>query len=143
MFAGTFTRKLDEKWRLPLPADLLIGEDDQTIFYFAPSAGYLILFSPQYFDQLSEQIHAKSVMGHRKLRKKFFGNTYKKPRDKSGRITIPESLRARCGLSAGAEVVMVGTGLYAEILPAAMAPEEPGPEEMEDVFDALEALGEG
>ncbi len=144
MFVGTYRRKLDDKWRLPLPSDLLAGagEGDQAVFYFAPAAGFLILFSKEYFDQLAAQVHAKSVMGHRELRKKFFGNTYKKPRDKSGRITIPESLRDRCGLTTGAEVVLVGTGAYVEILPETMAPAEPGPEEMVDIFDTLEALGD-
>ena len=143
VFVGTYRRKVDDKWRLPLPSDLLsgAGEGDQTNFFFAPSAGHLILFSEQYFDQLASQVHAKSVMAHRELRKKFFGNTYKKPRDKSGRITIPEPLRDRCGLCAGAEAVLVGTGAYVEILPEAMAPADPGPEEMVDIFDTLEALG--
>jgi DNA-binding transcriptional regulator/RsmH inhibitor MraZ len=145
VFVGTYRRKVDDKWRLPLPSDLLAGagEGDQTNFYFAPSAGHLILFSEQYFDQLATQVHAKSVMAHRELRKKFFGNTYKKPRDKSGRITIPESLRGRCGFDAGDEVVLVGTGPYVEILPVSMAPQEPRPEEMDDIFDSLGAIGEG
>lgn len=145
MFVGTFTRKVDEKWRLPLPADLLgdAGDADQAFFYFAPSAGHLILFSQFHFDQLSTQVNARSVMANRELRRKFFGNTYKKPRDKSGRITIPDSLRGRCGFDAGDEVVLVGTGPYVEILPVSMAPEEPGPEEMNDIFDSLEAMGEG
>ena len=144
MFVGTYKRRLDEKWRLPLPADLLSDAvtGDSEFFYFAPAAGHLILFSQEYFDQLSEQVTAKSVMAHRELRKKFFGNTYKKPRDKSGRVTIPEPLRARCGLDAGMEAVLVGTGSYVEILPEAMAPPEPGPEEMVSIFDTLEGLGE-
>jgi DNA-binding transcriptional regulator/RsmH inhibitor MraZ len=144
MFVGTYRRKVDDKWRLPLPADLLssAGEDDQTDFYFAPASGHLILFSQTYFDQLAAQVHAKSVMAHRELRRKFFGNTYKKPRDKSGRITIPDSLRGRSGLTVGTEAVLVGTGSYVELLPAALAPAEPGPEEMVDIFDTLEALGE-
>ncbi len=144
MFAGTYTRKVDEKWRLPLPSDLFSGAggDEQGSFYFAPAGDRLILFSQEYFDQLTAQLQTRSVMGHRELRRKFFGNTYKKPRDKSGRITIPEPLRARCGFRAGEEAVLVGTGPYAEILPVELAPEEPGADEMLDIIQTLEAMGE-
>ena len=38
--------------------------------------------------------------------------------------------------------MIVGTGPYAEIRPAGKAPAEPAPQEMVDVFDVLEALGE-
>ena len=144
MFIGTFRRTVDDKWRLPLPNDLVLedGEGGSDEFYFAPAGNHLLLFSKGYFDQLARQVHQKSVLAHRELRRKFFGNSYKKVRDNSGRVQIPEPLRDRSGLSPKAEAVLVGTGSYLEIHPGDRAPAEPDADEMVSILDALERLGE-
>jgi len=143
MFVGTHRRTLDEKWRLPLPSDLFAPayKGDRDNLYFVPAGDHLILFTSDYFERLSEQLLKKSVMAHRDLRRTFFGNTYPKQRDKNGRIQIPEGLRTQAGFSAKEEVVIIGTGQYAELRSAAQAPETPRPDEMFDIFDALDAMG--
>ena len=143
MFVGTHHRAIDMKWRLSLPAELFgpTFEGDRDSFYFASGGDHLILMSSRYFQQLAEQVLAKSVMAHRDLRRKFFGNTYAKQLDKNGRIQIPEPLREKCGLGDRPPVVIVGTGPYAELRPATDAPQAPEAEEMCDVLDQLEALG--
>ena len=143
MFVGTHRRTLDEKWRLPLPADLFAPayQGDRDNLYFAPAGDHLILFTSDYFERLSEQLLKKSVVAHRDLRRRFFGNTYPKVRDKNGRIQIPEPLRAKAGFSAKDELELIGTGQYAEVRRAPDVSATPEPEEMFDVFDALDAMG--
>jgi DNA-binding transcriptional regulator/RsmH inhibitor MraZ len=143
MFVGTHRRTLDEKWRVPLPSDLFAPafKGDRDNLYFAPAGDHLILFTSDYFERLSEQLLKKSVVAHRELRRRFFGNTFPKQRDKNGRVQIPEPLRAQAGFSARDELVIIGTGQYAELRPATQAPAAPEPEEMFDVFDALDAMG--
>lgn len=143
MLVGTHRRKLDEKWRLPIPNELFAPgfEGDRENLFFAPAGDHLIFFPEKYFQKLADQLFGKSVVAHQDLRRKFFGSTYPKARDKNGRVQIPEPLRARSGLTERDEVVIVGTGSYAEVLPASRAPEEPGPEEMTDIFATLEGLG--
>ena len=143
MFVGTHRRTLDEKWRLPLPSDLFAPayRGDRDNLYFAPAGDHLILFTSDWFERLSEQLLKKSVVAHRELRKRFFGNTYAKVRDKNGRIQIPEPLRAHAGFSAKDELELVGTGQYAELRKAPAKTEALEPEAMFDVFDALDAMG--
>jgi DNA-binding transcriptional regulator/RsmH inhibitor MraZ len=144
MFVGTHKRSLDEKWRLPLPSDLFAPAytGDRDNLYFVPAGDHLILFTSEFFQRLSDEVLKKSVMAHRDLRRKFFGNMFPKLRDKNGRIQIPVPLRDKSNLSAKSEVVIIGTGQYAEIRPVAQAPEAPEPEEMFDVFDALDQMGD-
>jgi DNA-binding transcriptional regulator/RsmH inhibitor MraZ len=143
MFVGTHKRNVDDKWRVPLPSDLFAPgfDEDRDQLYFAPAGDHLILFSGSYFRRLTEQLLERSVMAHQDLRRKFFGNTYPKQRDKSGRVQIPEPLRANSGLGTKSEVVIIGAGPYAEIRASDKAPPEPEPAEMVDIMAALEGLG--
>jgi len=140
MFLGTWKRTLDDKWRLPLPGELLASGDgaDQGRFYFAADRDHLILFSEKTFRQLSDQLLAPNNLRRPELRRAFFGSTYLKVLDANGRLTIPEPLRERSGLSPKGELSVVGTGTYAELWPSARAPAEgPG---MTDVITSLSDL---
>ena len=143
MLVGTHRRRLDEKWRLPIPGELFAPgfDGDRESLFFAPAGDHLIFFPERYFQKLADQLFGRSVVAHQELRRKFFGSTYAKSRDKNGRVQIPEPLRARSGLGEKDEVVIVGTGSYAELLPADRAPAEPAAAEMTDIFAALESLG--
>lgn len=145
MFVGTWKRTLDEKWRLPLPADLLAPDfpGDRDTFYVAPGQGCLVLFSSHTFSKVAEQLSGRNALKHPDLRRRFYGSTYPRQKDKSGRIQIPEPLRDRSGLPVKGEVVIVGTGPYAELWPAGGAPEEEEGEALPDLIVSLgEALGE-
>jgi DNA-binding transcriptional regulator/RsmH inhibitor MraZ len=140
MFLGTWKRSLDDKWRLPLPGELQEpgSGTEPARFYFAAERDHLILFSEQTFRQLSEQILAPNNLRRPELRRAFFGSTYPKVLDANGRLTIPEPLRERSGLSPKGEVSIVGTGTYAELWPTAKAP--PEGEGMTDVIASLSDL---
>ena len=116
MLVGTYTRTVDDKWRLPVPAELLAGEPGEVhqTFYFAPADDHLILFSEGTYKRLAEQLMVKSVMAHRELLRQFFWMSFAKK----------------------------GTGPYAEVRPADQVPEEPGREERANILSALEAIGE-
>jgi MraZ protein len=145
MLVGTYRRTVDDKWRLPVPAELLASEpgEEHQLFYFAPADDHLILFTEGTFRRLADQLMERSVMAHRQLRRQFFGLSFAKKRDKNGRIQVPEQLRNLSGLGPRDEVVIVGTGPYAEVRPADKVPAEPGPAERANILDALEAIGEG
>lgn len=140
LLVGRHKRTLDDKWRLPIPAELFIpaaAEGGETL-YFAPNGSRLIFFTEKQFQQLAEQLFKENLVANEDLRRKFFGNTYPKVRDKNGRVQIPEPLRGRSGLTAREEVVIVGTGSYAEILPAS-ADREESDEELKQAFQMLGA----
>jgi len=145
MFVGTERRTLDDKWRVTVPNKLFVHsfEGDRENLYFAPADQGLILFTSEYFHRLSEQLLKKSVTGNRDLRRRFFGSTYPKHRDKNGRIQIPEPLRKRCGFTLSDEIALVGTGPYLEVVNAGVLPaeEEPGGD-MLSIFDEIDRAGE-
>ncbi|MEN8148830.1 MAG: hypothetical protein ABFS86_03345 [Planctomycetota bacterium] len=143
MFVGTHRRTLDEKWRLPLPSDLFAPayRGDRDNLYFAIMAGDLILFTSEWFEEISQRLLKKSVVAEVDVRRLFFGNTYAKVRDKNGRIQVPEPLRAKVGFSAKDELEIVGTGQYAELRKAPETKEELDPQATYDIFAALDALG--
>ncbi|MHC4469924.1 MAG: division/cell wall cluster transcriptional repressor MraZ [Planctomycetota bacterium] len=145
MLVGSYKRTVDDKWRLPVPSELLASEpgEGHQVFYFAPADDHLILFSERTFRRLADQLMERSVMAHRQLRRQFFGLSFAKKRDKNGRIQVPEALRDLSGLAPRGEVVIVGTGPYAEIRPVDRVPAEPDQKERANILDALEAIGEG
>ncbi|MCU0725109.1 MAG: hypothetical protein MUE73_04870 [Planctomycetes bacterium] len=144
-FLGTHQRKIDDKWRLPLPHDLLYRESsaEGTPYLISAEPDHLILFSETSFSQVTDLLYGKNILEHKELRKDFLGRTYPKTLDKAGRIAIPEALRGVEGFSPSIEVKIVGTGPYAEIWPVTRTEPEAGTKGGVALIDSLAAAIRG
>ncbi len=115
MFIGTSYPKLDDKFRLILPAkfrDRLAGgviltKGQEHCVNLMPSADYLAK---------AEQVTHDMVMGtprKRNLNRHFLGMANEQTPDGQGRILIAQDLREWAGL--GRELVVAGVGRHIEI----------------------------
>jgi DNA-binding transcriptional regulator/RsmH inhibitor MraZ len=138
-FLGTHLRKIDDKWRLPLPHDLLYREcsAEGTTYLLSAEPDHLILFSETTFNQVLEGFLGKNILEHKELRTDFLSETYPKALDKAGRIVIPEALRGVEGFAPATEVKIKGTGPYAEIWPVSRTEPEAGRQGVAALIDSL------
>ena len=115
MFVGTFTRSIDRKGRLLVPADMVRTLDaaDREGFYLAPGEGSILLFKRSTFHRLAEGMSSPTPFVHTEFNRTFFGQAAWRPTDGMGRLLLPEPLRNGCGI--GGEAVLVGCGEYLEI----------------------------
>ena len=141
MFVGSYTRTLDEKWRLPVPPGLIKGAkkgEEREQFLFCRDGDHLVLFTEETFEQLTAQVLGKNGLKNPELRRGLFGSTFAKKQDKSRRVQIPEELRGKSGLATKSEVRVIGTGFYAELWPVEDAPTD---EEI-SISDLMRTLGD-
>ncbi len=103
IFAGRYTRALDAKNRVPLPADWKFTEEDA--FYLVPSSDekYLAGMLPAQFVAKQSEIRATVPLDDwAEVRRDFFGNArFIKP-DKQGRILIPDDFSKLVGIAENA-----------------------------------------
>lgn len=114
MFLGRDLNKLDEKYRLTVPARY--REDlAQGAYILQGFDRNLWVLIPTIFERMAQRVNQTSVTddGSRLLRRMFFSTAEKVELDKSGRILIPEFLRAHAGLNG--DVWVIGSGNYFEI----------------------------
>jgi MraZ protein len=114
MFLGRYEHTIDEKGRITIPAKYREGLGE-TVVVTQGLDGNLLVYPPDLFDLLAEQIRKHSVTdaNNRRLRRIFFSNAEKIDFDKAGRILLPAFLRASANLSEMA--VLVGNGEYFEL----------------------------
>jgi DNA-binding transcriptional regulator/RsmH inhibitor MraZ len=145
MFVGQKKRTVDEKWRVPLPEALFDPkyEGDRDTLYFTPAGDRLLAFTSDHFHRVAESLLKRASMADPETRRRFFGNTFPKNRDKNGRIQVPEELRPLCGFSEKQEVLLLGMGPHLEILPVEKAPAPPKPEEMVNLYTEILLAGGG
>lgn len=114
MFLGRDLNKLDEKYRLTVPARYRddLGEGAYILQGFDRN---LWVLTPQIFEAMAQRVNHTSVTegDSRLLRRMFFSTAERVALDKSGRILIPEFLRNHAGLQS--EVWVIGSGAYFEI----------------------------
>ncbi|MCU0485088.1 MAG: division/cell wall cluster transcriptional repressor MraZ [Anaerolineales bacterium] len=118
MFLGRDLNKLDDKYRLTIPARYR-DELGQGAYILQGFERNLWVLTPARFDALAQKVnHASITEGDlRRLKRIFFSTAEKVELDKSGRILIPEFLRKHAGLQS--EVWLIGSGAYFEIWSAA------------------------
>ena len=114
MFLGRDLNKLDDKYRLTIPARYR-EELGQGAYILQGFERNLWVLTPARFDALAQKVnHASITEGDlRRLKRIFFSTAEKVELDKSGRILIPEFLRNHARLQD--EVMVVGSGNYFEI----------------------------
>jgi len=143
MFYDTSTHTIDAKNRVFVPRRFqrALGrdaEDNLIAFITLGFEGCIFLFSEAGFEKLRRRIDSSAFSGREKrdMQRLFFSKTQRVQLDASGRLLIPEKLRARVGIEK--TVVMVGVCERAEIW-AAQRWEEHGAEHDGD-YDKLDRV---
>jgi transcriptional regulator MraZ len=114
MFLGQYQHSLDEKGRLTIPARFreLLEEGAYVTQGFDRN---LMVMTNSYFKLVYERLSEMNIADSaaRLLRRLILSNAYAVEADKSGRILLPQNLRAYLGLNG--EAVIVGQGEYFEV----------------------------
>lgn len=120
MFLGDSEHTIDDKGRVFVPKRFLdalsLTPEGARLAYLARGQDdCLYLFPEAAFQRALAELNTSTFNGEelRAARRVFFANTARVELDSSGRILIPEKLRA--GANLGREVVMIGVGDRAEI----------------------------
>lgn len=120
MFFGESTHSLDDKGRVFVPKrfleELSRGSEGAFVAYLARGQdACLCLFSDAGFQRAVAELSTGVFSGPdaRGVMRAYFANTARVELDASGRVLIPEKLRAAAGLEK--DVVVVGVGDRAEI----------------------------
>ena len=115
MFIGTSYPKLDEKFRLILPAkfrDRLAGG----VVLTKGQENCVVLLTRAEYEARAEALTANSTVGtieFRNLTRNFFGDADEQTPDGQGRILVTQNLRDWANL--GRELVVAGAGRHIEI----------------------------
>lgn len=113
---GEFKNAIDEKGRISFPAKLR-GQIEGSRFYL--TKGFercLWLFPPDEWDRVSTSIRSGTSLLDTKARmiqRRIIGPAQLVEIDKSGRISVPQTLREYAGLSN--QTIILGIGHYIEI----------------------------
>jgi len=120
VFSGESTHNLDKKHRVFVPKRFqeVLERDANGHFTVILTRGFdgcLFLFSEPGFEEVKARLQLQPFGGQelRKMQRLFFANTHRCQLDASGRLVLPEKLRAVAGLET--EVVLVGVADRAEI----------------------------
>jgi MraZ protein len=141
VFVGTFSRSVDRKGRLLVPAEMVRALDasDREGYYLAPGNGCVLLFKRSTFHRLAGQMSSPTPFANTGFNRAFFGQSAYRATDAMGRILLPEELKGPCGIEG--EAVLVGCGDYMEIWgPAAL---EAATKDAPGMVELLGRMGEG
>ncbi|MAE29603.1 MAG: division/cell wall cluster transcriptional repressor MraZ [Planctomycetota bacterium] len=144
MFFGESTHSMDAKNRVFVPKRFqnqlpLDGDGVRAVVLTRGLDGCLFLFSEDGFTAALARLETESFSsrGARNKQRLFFSNSTRLNLDASGRMLVPEKLKALAGLAG--EVVMVGAGERAELWSVAaweqLVAEQDG--DFEDLDDVL------
>lgn len=116
MFFGEYTRHLDSKGRIMIPAEYReeIGDILYVVVGFDKN---LMLLKPEDYNKFYRYISTLNVMDPdaRTMRRMFMAKAKQLPLDASNRIRIPSDLLTLIGFEPGTSVVLAGNGAYLEI----------------------------
>ncbi|MBB4735443.1 division/cell wall cluster transcriptional repressor MraZ [Micrococcus cohnii] len=114
MFLGTYTPRLDEKFRLILPAKFREEFADGLVLTRGQER-CVYVFSAREFERVHEQMRSAPLSSKqaRDYIRVFLSGASDETPDKQGRVTIPAPLRQYAGLER--EVAVIGAGTRAEI----------------------------
>jgi MraZ protein len=122
LFYDSSAHTMDSKNRVFVPKRFqqVLGRDAEGVmvaFLTRGLDGCLFLFSEEGFRRALDRLDTQPFTGkeQRTMQRRFFANTSRVQLDASGRLLVPEKLRARVGLKK--DVVMVGVVHRAEIWP--------------------------
>ena len=111
---GTYTPRLDEKWRLILPAKFREELADGLVLTRGQER-CVYVFSAREFERVHEQMRSAPLSSRqaRDYIRVFLSGASDEVPDKQGRVTVPAPLRQYAGLDR--DVTVIGAGTRVEI----------------------------
>lgn len=125
-YVGTHRRTLDAKNRLTIPHQWRNPGDEDQVFLMLPQDGFLQVLPPSEVAVIRQRFSEKKLSDPvaRKLQNKLFSIAEALTYDSQGRITLPEKLLQRAGITR--ECVLVGSlNRFGVWSPERWAPEDP------------------
>lgn len=122
MLIGEYRNTLDEKGRISFPTKLRTVLQQNELWVTQGLDHCLMLFTPEEWMSLTEKIMGKaSIFDEQKrlILQRFIAPAQPIEFDKSGRLSIPQSLRGYASLGFGNECVFLGMVKYMELWDAA------------------------
>lgn len=122
MLIGEYRITLDDKGRVSFPAKLRTVLQQNELMITQGLDHCLTLFTTDEWTGLANKIlSSASIFDSQKriVMRRFIGPAQKVEFDKSGRLSIPQSLRDYASLSLGGECVILGMSKYMELWSAA------------------------
>ena len=115
MFFGEFEYKVDEKGRVPLPAQFRRELKDGQVVLSQGMEGNITAYPMAEWKKLADSLNGATVTRSkmRKLNRALFATTFRVQIDGQGRITLPTSLREYAGI--GDDVSIIGANNYVEL----------------------------
>ena len=116
MLTGEYRNTLDEKGRILFPARLRSALTENVLVVTQALDHCLWLFTPEEWKNVSSKLMGNSSLMSSKnllVRRRFIAPAQEIEFDKSGRLSIPQSLRSYASLSK--ECVLLGVNKYIEL----------------------------
>lgn len=113
---GEYTHTIDQKGRTYLPARFRDVLGENVVVSLGLSDDHMVIYPDFRYDEIAANIEDLTDEANEEvmnLRDHIFGNSYDVEADKTGRFTIPPSLRNRFDMTE--EIVIVGDGDKAKI----------------------------
>ena len=120
LLTGEYKNTLDEKGRIMLPAKIRTGMTSNVLIVTKSIERCLWLFTPEEWENVSSKMMENASPfseKHRIIMRRFIAPAQEIEIDKSGRLSIPQSLREYASLSK--ECVIQGVQKYIELWDAA------------------------
>ena len=118
MINGEYRNSLDDKGRFLIPSRIRNGITGNVLFLTRAVDRCLWIFTPEEWGKISDLIMGASSMFNsrtRLLQRRIIAPAQECEIDKSGRITIPPTLRQSAGLESKKEAVILGVQNYMEL----------------------------
>jgi len=115
---GEYRNSLDDKGRFLIPSRIRNGITGNVLFLTRAVDRCLWIFTPEEWGKISDLIMGASSMFNsrtRLLQRRIIAPAQECEIDKSGRITIPPTLRQSAGLESKKEAVILGVQNYMEL----------------------------
>jgi MraZ protein len=115
---GEYRNSLDDKGRFLIPSRIRNGITGNILVLTRSVDRCLWIFTPDEWERISELIMGSSSMFNsrtRLLQRRIIAPAQECEIDKSGRITIPPTLRQSAGLESKKEAIILGVQNYMEL----------------------------
>lgn len=138
MLMGTYQHNIDLKGRVIMPAKF--REELGSVFYITRGLdNCLSVLSKSDWDSLGEKLRGLPSSQTKDIQRFLFSGAAELEPDKQGRVLIPQPLRDYAGLTK--DVVIIGTGLKAEIWDLDRWNEYNNKVTEDNMFDLMSSLG--
>ena len=137
MLMGTYQHNIDSKGRVIMPAKF--REELGGVFYITRGLDNCLSVLKSDWDSLGEKLRGLPSSQTKDIQRFLFSGAAELEPDKQGRVLIPQPLRDYAGLTK--DVVIIGTGLKAEIWDLDRWNEYNNKVTEDNMFDLMSSLG--